>query len=176
MDDAAEGDDGDLGGASADVHDHRSGGLIDGESGAEGGGHGLFDDESLIRSGVASGLDDGALFDLGDATGDADHDGLPHDDFASDLVDEVAEHGLGLLEVGDDAVLEGAGGDDVGGGLAKHALGFFADGEDLVGVFIDGDDAGLADDDAFAAYVDEGVGGPEVNSDVATEVCVKALP
>ena len=44
VDDAGEGDDGDVGGAAADVDDHISARLGDGQAGADGGDHGLFDE------------------------------------------------------------------------------------------------------------------------------------
>ena len=45
--------------------------------------------------------------------------------------DEVLDHLLGDLEVGDDAVAQGADGLDVAGRAADHLLGLVADGEDL---------------------------------------------
>src|SRR5207249_3187748 len=63
----------------------------------------------------------------------------------------------------------GTNGDDALGGLADHRLRFDADGEGAPTLPVDGDDGGLGDDDAPAADVDEGVGGPEVDPQVATE-------
>ena len=45
--------------------------------------------------------------------------------------DEVLDHLLGDLEVGDDAVAQGADRLDVAGRAPDHLLGFLADGEDL---------------------------------------------
>ena len=77
-DDAAERDDRDLGGAAADVDDHVAGGLLHGQPGADGGGHGLLDDVGrLAGAGELGGLLHGALLDAGDARRDADdHAGL----------------------------------------------------------------------------------------------------
>jgi hypothetical protein len=72
--DAVEGNDGDLGGAAADVDDHVGGGFVDREADADRGGHGLGDGDDLAGAGVGGGLLDGALFDLGDAGGDGDDD------------------------------------------------------------------------------------------------------
>ena len=47
------------------------------------------------------------------------------------LADEVAEHPLGRLEVGDDAVAHRLDRGDVAGRAAEHLLGFVADGFDL---------------------------------------------
>lgn len=85
------------------------------------------------------------------------------------LADEVVEHHLDRVEVGDDAVLQGADRDDALRRLADHRLGFGAHAEGPPGAGVDGDDAGLGDDDAFAADVDQGVGGAQVDAEVATE-------
>ncbi len=45
------------------------------------------------------------------------------------LRDEVVQHLLGHVEVGDDPVLERADGDDVAGSAPEHGLGFVTDGE-----------------------------------------------
>ena len=73
------------------------------------------------------------------------------------LLNEVVQHFLGDLEVGDDAVLHRLDGDDIAGSAAKHLLGLFANRLHFAGIFVDGDDGGLVDDDAFAARVDQGV-------------------
>jgi len=65
---------------------------------------------------------------LGTATRTRGTDETP---LAVGLLDEVPEHRLGDLEVGDDAVLEGADGGDVAGSAAKHALGLVTDGKHL---------------------------------------------
>ena len=86
--------------------------------------------------------------------------------FSTDVTPEGAQHGLGHVEIGDDAVLERADGDDVAGRAAEHALGLDADGEDALVVLVNRDDGRLADDDALAADGDEGVRGAEVDGKV----------
>ena len=150
VDDAGERDDGDLGGAAADVDDHVAGGLGDGQPGADGRRHRLLDQVDLARAGALGALLDGALLDLGDAEGDADDDArLDQRAAVVRAGDEVAEHRLGDLEVGDDAVAQRADRLDVARRAAEHLLGLAPDGEDLVaaaGVALDGDDGGLARD------------------------------
>ena len=46
---------------------------------------------------------------------------------------EVTQHRLGHLKVGDDTIFERPNGDDVRRGSAKHPLGFVAHGKDLIG-------------------------------------------
>ena len=55
------------------------------------------------------------------------------------------------------------------GRAAQHLFGFFADGFDFAGVLVDGDDGRLVDDDAFAARIDQRVGGAEIDGEVAGE-------
>ncbi len=83
------------------------------------------------------------------------------------LADEVAQHGLGDVEVGDDAVLQRADGLDVGGGATEHGLGLDPDGEDGAVGPVHHDDGGLVEHDPLAAHVHEGVGSAEVNADLA---------
>ena len=169
-DDAAHGDDGDLGGAAADVDDHGAGRVLDGQVGADGGRHGLLDEVGLAGAGLDGGLEDGALLDRGDAGGHAHDDAgarAPRVVALAGLLDEVAEHDLGDVEVGDDAVLERALGNDRARRAADHALGVGSDGQDAALALVDGDDGGLVDDDALAAHGDERVGGTEVNCQVA---------
>ena len=63
---------------------------------------------SFAGAGRERGFLDGALLDSGDARGDADDDAGVREAVLVDLLDEVAEHLLGDVEVGDDAVLERA--------------------------------------------------------------------
>ena len=166
-DHAAEGDDGDLGRAAADVDDHAPGRLHDGESGANGGGERLLDEEARAGAGAERSVVDGSLLDLGYAAGNADDDaGLGEERTVLNGADEVAEHPLRDLKVGDDAVAQGADGDDVGGGPADHALRLLADGENALGGAVDGDNRGLDDDDAPPPDHDERVRRPQVDSDV----------
>ncbi len=168
VDDTGERDDGDVGGAAADVDDHVSAGFGDGETGADGGDHGLLNEVNLGGLGAVGGVHDGALFDLGDLRRHTDDDAGVHHHFAVvGLLDEVVEHLFGVAEVGDDAVLHGLDGDDVAGGAAEHLLGLFADGLDFIGDLVDRDDGGLVDDDAFAGGEDEGIRRAEVNGQVA---------
>ena len=85
------------------------------------------------------------------------------------LLDEVGEHLLGDLEIGDDAVFHGLDGHHVAGGAAEHVFGFAADGHDFAAGLVDGHDGGLVDDDALALGEDESVGGAQVNGQVGRE-------
>ena len=90
-----------------------------------------------------------------------------------DLADEVAQHGLGDFEVGDDPVFHGADGDDVPGGAAQHHLGVPAHGQDpgavVPVVLADRHHGGFAQDDALALYINQGVGGAQINGQIVGE-------
>ena len=166
-------DDRDLGGAAADVDDHVPGRLGDGEPRADRGGHRLLDQVGLARAGGERRLLDGALLDAGDARRDADDDARVREAVLVHLLDEVAEHLLGDVEVGDDAVLERADRRDRAGRAAEHALRLDADGVHLAGALVDRDDRRLGEDDPAAADVDERVRGAEVHGHVAAAEAVE---
>ena len=85
-----------------------------------------------------------------------------------DLLDEVPEHLLGHVEVGDHSVLEGPNRLDRARRAAQHALGLDPHRVHFAGARIDRDDARLGEDDAASAHVHERVGGAEVDRHVAT--------
>ena len=62
---------------------------------------------------------------------------------------------------------------DVVGRAADHPLGLVADGEDLAGGGVERDDAGLVEQHALAADVDERVGGAEVHGHVPADEAVR---
>ncbi len=133
-------------GAAADVDDHVARGFGDRQTGADGSGRRLFDEIDLARPGLESGVLDRAFFDLGDLGRHRNDDPRPHEERAAvRLADEVLEHLLGDLEVGDHAVLHRSNGLDVARCLAQHLLGLGADRFDPVGDPVDGDDRRLDD-------------------------------
>ena len=85
------------------------------------------------------------------------------------LLDKVVEHLFGDFEVGDDAVFHGLDGHNVAGGAAQHLLGLSAHGLHLAGVLVDGHNGGLIDNDSLAGREDQGVGGAEIDGQIAGE-------
>ena len=168
--DAAHGDDRDLGSAAADIDDHGSGRLLDGKIGADRSGHGLLDEVSLASSGLNGRFKDGTLLNAGNAGGDADNNAgtrRPRIALLRGLIDKVAKHSLRHIEVGDNAVLQRANGNDIARSTAQHALGLDADGKDSLVILIDCDHGRFADDDALAANGHQGIGGSKVDGKVA---------
>ena len=84
------------------------------------------------------------------------------------LLDEVAQHPLGDVEVGDDAVLEWPDRADRPRRPAQHPLRLDADGVHLAGVRVDRDDRRLGQHDPAATHVHERVGGAEVDRHVSS--------
>ena len=78
--------------------------------------------------------------------------------------DEVVEHLLGDVEVGDDAILERPDGHDIGWRATDHPFGLGAHGEYLPGSLVYRDDGWLVDYHALVPNEDQSVGGPQVDT------------
>ena len=116
VDDAGQRDDRDVGGAAADVDDHVARGFGDRQAGADRRRHPLLDEVHLARLGAVGAVLHGAALDLGDLRRHADDDARADEPLAAvRLLDEVAEHLLGGVEVGDDAVAHRPDGRDAAG-------------------------------------------------------------
>ena len=83
------------------------------------------------------------------------------------LLDEVPQHLLGDVEVGDDAVLQRADRGDRARRATEHPLRLDTDRVHLAGSLVDRHDGGLGEHDAAAANVDERVRGAEIDGHVA---------
>ncbi len=91
------------------------------------------------------------------------------------LLDEVPQHLLGHVEVGDHAVLEWANRGDRSRRAPQHPLRLDADGVHLTGSLVDGDDGGLGEHDPAAADVDKGVGGAKVHGHIAAAEAAQSV-
>src|SRR5256885_12070064 len=165
--DAGEGDHRDFGGPAADVDHHVAGGGLNRETHADRGGHRLGDHVDLLGAGRLRGVAHRALLHFRDAARHAhDHLRLHADQMAvDDRLQEEAQHLLGDVEIGDDAVLEGPHGEDAVRRAAQHALGLEADAFDFAAGFFDGDDGRLVEHDALTLDPDQGVGSAEIDGD-----------
>ena len=138
-----------------------------GRPGADRGGHRLLDQVGLAGAGGQARLLDRALLHPGDARGHAHDHARMRPAVLVHLLDEVAEHLLRHVEVGDHAVLERADGRDRPGRAAEHPLRLDADGVDLARARVDRHHGGLRQHDPAAAHVDERVRRAEVDRHVA---------
>ncbi len=166
-DDAAERDDRDLGRAAADVDDHVPGRIGDRQPGADRGCHRLLDEIGLARARRERRLLDRALLDARDTRRDADDHARVREAVLVDLLDEVAEHLLGDVEVRDDAILERTDGRDRAGRAPEHPLRLDADGVHLARPLVDRNDRRLGKHDAAPADVDQRVRGAKIDGHVA---------
>ena len=148
-----EGDHGDVRRTAADVHHHVAVGLGDVDACADGGGHRLLDQVDLPGASLNACVDDGALLDLRDTGGHADDDPGLEEGKAGNLVDELLQHPLRHVIVGDDALPQRTDGDDVAGGTAQHGLGVGAHLQELAGGLVHGHHRGLIEDNALALYI-----------------------
>src|SRR5580698_2702847 len=86
------------------------------------------------------------------------------------LLDEIPQHGLGDIEVGDYAVFHRPDGGDISGGATQHSLGLGSDGADFAGDGVERDDRGLAQNDSLVLNVNQRVGGAQIDSDVVGKI------
>jgi hypothetical protein len=93
-----------------------------------------------------------------------------------DLLDEVAKHLLGDVEVGDDAVLQGPDRRDRPWRAAEHALRLDPHSVHLAGALVDRDDARLREDNPAPAHVDERIGSPEVDCHLPSAESAQCAP
>lgn len=85
---------------------------------------------------------------------------------AADLADELLEHPLGHVVVGDDALPQGTDGHDVAGGTAQHSLGVGAHAEQAAVVLVDGHHGGLIEHNALALDIYQHRCGTQVDTDI----------
>ena len=121
----------------------------------------------VARAGGERRLLDGPPLDLGDPARHAENDARVDEAAADRPADEVPEHLLGHLEVGDDAVAERPGRTDRRRGAPDHAARLRADREHLPRDLLDGDNRRLEENDPLAADEDDRVRGPQIDGDLA---------
>jgi hypothetical protein len=121
----------------------------------------------LARTGGQRRVDDRPLLHLGDARRRAHDEPRAAHPALLDLAQEVAQHLLGDLEVGDHAVAQGPDRLDRRRGAADHALRLATHRMNFTGVGVDRDYRRLAGHDAGVADVHQRVGGAQVDRHVA---------
>ncbi len=87
------------------------------------------------------------------------------------LADEVREHLLGSVEVGYDAIANGPDGPQALRRPAKHPASVLTNCFHCASGGVEGNKGRLTDDDALAQRIDAGVGGAEVDGQIAAESC-----
>src|SRR3990172_1332774 len=91
------------------------------------------------------------------------------------LLNEMPQHLLSDVEVGDDTVVEGTDGGDRSGRPTQHALRLDADRVHLARALVDSDDRRLGEHNAAATDVDERIRGAEVDGHIAAAETGKGI-
>ena len=172
--DVAQTHDGHFRRAAADIDDHGRRRLGDRQSRADPRGHRLVHQIDLAGAGPFGAVDDGPPLDGRDAAGHGDDHARPNQPAAAvHLADEIAEHGLGDLEVADHAVLHRTDRRNGAGGLAEHLVGDDAHRlavvENDIGALADGYHRGFIENDAFIADAHQRVAGTQVDPHIDAE-------
>jgi hypothetical protein len=89
---------------------------------------------------MSGGVLNGPLFHFGNTRRHRDDDPRRNQFPMMNLLDKVAQHRFGNLEVGDHAIFHGPDGHDIPRGAPQHPLGFFAYGKDIRGSRLNRDD------------------------------------
>ena len=152
--------------AKPDVHHHVAVGLGDVDACADGGGHRLLDEVDLPGASLNACVDDGALLDLRDAGGHADDDPGLEEGEAGDLMDELLQHPLRHVIVGDHALPQRTDGDDIAGGTPQHGLGVGAHLQKLTCGLVHRHHRGLVEDNALALYIYQNGSGTQIDTDI----------
>ena len=147
---------------------------------ADGRGLGLGHDQHLAGSGAVDAVEDGPLLHRRDAAGHAHQHPRPQPPAGPlRLAEEIAEHRLAQLEIGDHAVAQRPDDRDRVGRAAFHLLGQVSDraaaGEDAARALLHGHDRGLVEHQPFADHADQRVGRPQIDGQIATEAAQEVL-
>ena len=88
------------------------------------------------------------------------------------LGDEILQHRLGDFKIRNDSILHGTDRHNAAWGAPQHALGRRANGQYLLGVAMHSDHGRFTQHHPFPSNIDQGVGGPEVNSQIGRKESV----
>ena len=142
-------------------------GLGDVDARADGGRHRFLDQIHAACARLDAGVHHGTLLYLGDAGGHTDNDPrLEHLEAAGDLVNELLQHPLRHVIVGDDALTQGTNGHDVAGGTAQHGLGLGAHLQQAAGILVDGHHRRLVQHDALTLDIYQNGSGTQIDTDI----------
>jgi hypothetical protein len=140
------------------------------QPGADRGRHRLLDEVNAAGPGLAPGFLHRALLHAGDPGRHRHHQPrLGQVPAPVHLLDEVAQHPLGDIEVGDDPVLQRPDRDDVPRRPADHPFCLDADRNDLAGIGVERHHRRFIQRDPPPADVHQGVRGTEVDRHVTAE-------
>ena len=162
-----EGDDSNIRSTAADIHHHVAVRLSNIETGTDGGSYRLFNEIDAACTSLNTGIHHGALFHLSDTGGNADDDtGFEQREASGDLVEELLEHTLGHIVIGNDALAQGTNGHDVAGGTAQHSLCLGAHFQQTAGILINCHHGGLVENNALTLHIHQNGSGTQIDTDI----------
>ena len=124
----------------------------------------------MSKKNLVAYFDHRPLFHLGDARRHADgHARSGEAPAGYGFADEIGDHGLGDLEVRDDAVLQGPDRPDALRGAAQILLGLPSHGQNGVVAHVQSHDRRLVQNDSFLRRVQQGVGRTQIHSQILAE-------
>jgi len=91
----------------------------------------ILDQINLARAGMVGRFLDSPLLNFRDPRRDGNYHSRSDQLAVVDLLDEVAEHCFGNLEVGYHAIFHGPNGHNISRGATQHTLGFVSDCQDV---------------------------------------------
>ena len=83
--------------------------------------------------------------------------------------DEIGKHGLGHLEIGNDAVAQRLHSHDLSRGASNHLAGFLAHGQYGAALGVHSHHRGLPNDHSPALHKNQYIGGSQVHPDIASK-------
>ena len=86
-----------------------------------------------------------------------------------DLLDELAQHPLGNLKIGNHPVFHRTDRTDVTVSPAQHFLGLLADGDNSLGISVKRHDGGFVQNYPLPLHMNEGIGCAKIDGEVCRE-------
>src|SRR5579875_952186 len=115
---------------------------------------------NLARFSAVCGIENSTFLNFRCLARHADDDpGMDQALAAMSLMNEIVEHTLSHLEIGNDAVAERTNGNDIRRRAAEHVLGFGAAADDLSRASVHGNDGGFVEHNALPGDINQGIRG-----------------
>ena len=170
-DQAAEGDDRDIGGPCADVDDQVPDRVINRQTRTDGSGKRLLDQEDMLRSGHAYGFGQRFAVYIVQPTGDGDDDlRLPEIRNANRFPDEIFKHQFGNVKISNLAIADRRDGNQGIRRAPVQEAGFIPDGTDSMAVFpVKDHERRLGYHDAPPSDVDIDIFRTQVDTDIRSQ-------
>ena len=159
-----------FGGAATDVDHHVAHRLIDGQICADRRRNRLLDEPGIGGTRPPSRLGHRPPLDRRDGGRHTDHHSRPVEPTHTDPLQQEPNHSLRHVEVGDCALTQRPHRNDVGRGPANHLPRLMPHRQHLARPTVERDNGRLVQDDALTPGVDQRIGRPQIDGEVACQV------